>query len=307
MSFFVTTPTLRAPSESYSEPSPFLTVRLFRAILQFVDDHPWTAFALLSAACAWGHLSPLVSRHLYHDELFTCYIAHSSSVGQLLALTRTIDLHPPLSYLLVRLSFAMFGVSSWSCRLPFVLAFLATGGLLYFLVCRIVSPIYGLIVLLMLWSSSYARLAIAARPYALVGGVARAFDVCAPDQGNGCRLCRSRLNLLVAVPGKQQTVSPVQTHWGAKRSTSIRTRYRGICITTKARSTARNRSVRSESRTDRHGAHFAAGAFHLSPATAGSHRHDRSLLHAIRYERNSQSNRIAKHCHGNECVWKYFA
>lgn len=168
MSFFVTTPTLRAPSESYSEPSPFLTVRLFRAILQFVDDHPWTAFALLSAACAWGHLSPLVSRHLDHDELFTCYIAHSSSVGQLLALTRTIDLHPPLSYLLVRLSFAMFGVSSWSCRLPFVLAFLATGGLLYFLVCRIVSPIYGLIVLLMLWSSSYARLAIEARPYALV-------------------------------------------------------------------------------------------------------------------------------------------
>jgi hypothetical protein len=168
MSYFVTTPTWRAPSESYSEPSPFLTIRLFRAILQFVDAHTWIVLALLSAACTWGHLSPLVSRHLDHDELFTCYIAHSSSVSQLLTLTRTIDLHPPLSYLLVRLSFAMFGVSSWSCRLPFFLAFLATGGLLYRFVCRIVSPIYGIIVLLMLWSSSYARLAIEARPYALV-------------------------------------------------------------------------------------------------------------------------------------------
>jgi hypothetical protein len=168
MSFVVTTPTLPARSESPSEQTPFLTIRLLRAILRFVESHDWIVFAAVSAACAWGHLGALVSRHLDHDELFTSYIAQAPSVRQLLTLTRTIDLHPPLSYVLVRLSFASFGVSSWSCRLPFVLAFLATGAILYFFVCRLVSPVYGLIVLLPLWSSSYARLAIEARPYALV-------------------------------------------------------------------------------------------------------------------------------------------
>jgi Dolichyl-phosphate-mannose-protein mannosyltransferase len=168
MSFFVTTPTLRARSESYSELSPFLTIRLVRGILRLVETHYWIACAVATTACAWGHLGALISRHLDHDELFTSYIAQSPSISQLLTLTRTIDLHPPLSYLLVRLSYAVFGVSSWSCRLPFFLAFLATGAILHFFVCRLVSPIYGLIALLTLWSSYYALLAIEARPYALV-------------------------------------------------------------------------------------------------------------------------------------------
>ncbi|HSZ63830.1 MAG TPA: glycosyltransferase family 39 protein [Terriglobales bacterium] len=86
----------------------------------------------------------------------------------MLKLTRTIDLHPPLSYLLVRCSFAVFGVSAWSCRLPFFIAFLASSALLYFFVSRLLSPIYGLIATLIVWSSPYAHLATDARPYALI-------------------------------------------------------------------------------------------------------------------------------------------
>jgi hypothetical protein len=168
MSYFATSPALHGRSESHSGLSPFYTIRLLRAIMQLVDDHAWMVFAAASAACGWGYLTSMASRHLDHDELFTCYIAQASSIRQVLTLTRTIDLHPPLSYLLVRLSFGLFGVSSWTCRLPFFVAFLATGAVLYFFISRLVSPTYGLIALLTLWSSSYARLAIEARPYALV-------------------------------------------------------------------------------------------------------------------------------------------
>jgi hypothetical protein len=110
----------------------------------------------------------MASRHLDHDELFTFYIAQAQTLRDLLKLTHTIDLHPPLSYLLVRASFAIFGVSAWSCRLPFLLAFLATSGLLFFFLCRILSPLHGLISTLLLWTTPYAHLANEARPYSLL-------------------------------------------------------------------------------------------------------------------------------------------
>jgi Dolichyl-phosphate-mannose-protein mannosyltransferase len=168
MSYVVTTPRFNTRSESHSAPSPFVTIRVLQAILGLIETHRWIVFVVVSAACAWGHLGALISRHLDHDELFTSYIAQAPSIRQLLTLTRTIDLHPPLSYLLLRLSYTVFGVSSWSCRLPFFLAYIATGAILYLFICRLASPIYGLITLLTLWSSSYALLAIEARPYALV-------------------------------------------------------------------------------------------------------------------------------------------
>jgi hypothetical protein len=160
--------TIRADSKFGRGSSPFLTVRLLRVIADFTETHGWWFFAAICLGCGWGRIDNLVVRHLDHDELFTFYIAQASNIGQLLKLTRTIDLHPPLSYLLVRSSFAIFGVSAWSCRLPFFVAFLATSALLYSFVNRLLSPIYGLIAILILWSSPYARLATEARPYAMV-------------------------------------------------------------------------------------------------------------------------------------------
>ena len=157
-----------ARPEAYADPSPYLTVRLLKTVSRLIDSRGWIAFAAVSVVCAWGHINAAASRHLDHDELFTFYIAQAPSLRQLLNLTHTRDLHPPLSYLLVRSSFAIFGVSSWSCRLPFLLAFLATGALLYFFVTRLLSPVYGLIATLILWSSPYAHLAAEARPYAMI-------------------------------------------------------------------------------------------------------------------------------------------
>jgi 4-amino-4-deoxy-L-arabinose transferase-like glycosyltransferase len=139
-----------------------------KALCGFVEAHGWIVFAVVSLLCGWIRLNSLASRHLDHDELYTFYIAQAPTLKQLFLLTRTIDLHPPLSYLLIRVSFAVFGINSWSCRLPSVIAFFLTAALLYWLVARIVAPIYGIIATLVLWSVPFAYMADEARPYSLL-------------------------------------------------------------------------------------------------------------------------------------------
>ena len=168
MSSFARTRALGPGSKPSPVASPFLTVRLLHAIAGFAEAYGWPFFAAISVVFAWGHLSGMGSRHLDHDELFTFYIAQAPSLRQLFTLTHTIDLHPPLSYLFVRASFAIFGVSSWSCRLPFLLAFLGFSALLFHFLSRLLSPLYGLMAVLIVWTSPYAHLATEARSYSMI-------------------------------------------------------------------------------------------------------------------------------------------
>lgn len=148
--------------------SPLATVRFLRAISRFVDTHGWIAFTVVSSFCGWLRLRTFASRHLDHDELYTYYIAQAPTLKQLLTLTRTVDLHPPLSYLLIRASFGLFGVSAWSCRLPSVIAILGTAALVYWLARRALSPLYGIVAVLVFWSVPFTYYATEARPYSLV-------------------------------------------------------------------------------------------------------------------------------------------
>jgi len=159
---------IQAASKVGSGSSSFFTVRLLYAIADFAETHSWSVFAAICLGCGWGRVANLNSRHLDHDEIFTFYIAQAPTFRELLRLTHTIDFHPPLSYLLVRVSFAIFGVSAWSCRLPFLLGFLGTSALLFVFLRRLLSPVYGLMATLLLWSTPYAHLANEARPYAMV-------------------------------------------------------------------------------------------------------------------------------------------
>jgi hypothetical protein len=151
-----------------SRPSPFTSVRLIRALARFVDSHGWIVFTAVSSACAWLRLRTFDSRHLDHDELYSYYIAQAPTLKQLLLLTRTVDLHPPLSYLLIRISFALFGVSSWSCRLPSVIAILCTAALVFWMARRIFTSLYGIIAVLVFWSVPFTYQADEARPYSLL-------------------------------------------------------------------------------------------------------------------------------------------
>jgi hypothetical protein len=168
MSSFARTQAIGPGSKSSLEASPFLTVRVLHAIAGFAEAHGWLFFTAISFGFGWSYVSGMAARHLDHDELFTFYIAQAPSLRRLFALTHTIDLHPPLSYLFVRASFAIFGVSSWSCRLPFLLAFLAFSALVFLCLSRLLSPLYGLMAVLVLWTSPYAHLATEARSYSMI-------------------------------------------------------------------------------------------------------------------------------------------
>ncbi len=151
-----------------SASSPFITVRLLQAAARFIDSYGWLCFAIVSAICGWIRLASFSSRPLDHDELYTFYIAQAPTLQQLVALTRTVDLHPPLSYLLIRASFAIFGVSTWACRLPSVLAFLGATALIFAFMKHALSPVYGLASVLILWSVPFTYQADEARPYSLL-------------------------------------------------------------------------------------------------------------------------------------------
>jgi 4-amino-4-deoxy-L-arabinose transferase-like glycosyltransferase len=168
MRLLASSPTVGAQHTVQPHSSPLATVWLLRTLSDFVDIHAWLVFAAVSSACGWIRLNGFGSRPLDHDELYTFYIAQAPTLRQLIDLTRTIDLHPPLSYLLTRLCFSLFGISAWSCRLPSVLAFLIATASLFWLVKHILSPLYGIIAVLLLWSVPFAYQADQARPYSLL-------------------------------------------------------------------------------------------------------------------------------------------
>ncbi|MGB9234107.1 MAG: glycosyltransferase family 39 protein [Terriglobales bacterium] len=160
--------TLDTPATAGVNPSPYFSVRLLRAIARCIDSYPWAAFLLLTVGCGWIRIGAFATRFLDHDEIYSFYIAQAPTLKQMLFLTRTVDLHPPLSYLLIRLSFALFGPSIWACRLPFFLAFPGATAILFSFVRRLLSPLYGLIAVLFLWTIPYTHYAAEARPYSLV-------------------------------------------------------------------------------------------------------------------------------------------
>jgi hypothetical protein len=168
MSSFAGSAALPSISGERSGSSRFLTVRLIHFAANFADKHGWLLFGVISLSCGWGAINVMVARNLNHDELFTFYIAQAPTLHQLLKTSHTVDLQPPLSYLLVRLSFAMFGISAWSCRLPFLVAYFVSSAIVFYFLRRLVSATYGLIGALLLWSNPLVYLAREARPYSIL-------------------------------------------------------------------------------------------------------------------------------------------
>jgi 4-amino-4-deoxy-L-arabinose transferase-like glycosyltransferase len=83
-------------------------------------------------------------RKLWHDELFTYYIAKSPSMSRLFQEIQ-LDLNPPLIYLADRLPLSAFGDNSYATRLPSIVAFLLRSLCFYAFVSRRFRPVYGLL------------------------------------------------------------------------------------------------------------------------------------------------------------------
>lgn len=105
---------------------------------------------------------------LWHDELFTFYIASAPSLSAMWDAIVHIDWQPPLIFLTARLSQHLFGVNEFATRLPSTVAFyLASIGVVVILKRRI-GALWAAVPVLLFWFSFYFKYAAEARPYALL-------------------------------------------------------------------------------------------------------------------------------------------
>lgn len=144
--------------------------RLRQALERFADAleaRPFLVFALLTLVYL-----PIVYqtgiRLLWHDELYTFNIAHAPDFKTLIDDTRTLDLNPPLVYLLTRLSNHWFGDSAFATRLPSAIAFYGAMVFLFLYVRRKIGTLFAALALLLFWSTDYVLYCTEARPYALL-------------------------------------------------------------------------------------------------------------------------------------------
>jgi hypothetical protein len=136
----------------------------------FLERHSWILFPLILLAFVPKILLQSRGRPLWHDELFTYYISQAPDLATLVHQTRTLDLNPPLSFLLVRGALHAFHPSATVCRLPYMLGFILCMGCLYSFVSKKVGPLWGMAAALLLASGVAFPYALEARPYGLLLG-----------------------------------------------------------------------------------------------------------------------------------------
>ena len=105
---------------------------------------------------------------LWHDELYTYYIAQAHSFSQMLRWTRSIDLNPPLYYIAARFTFHFLHPGPFSVRLPSMVAYFVATLCVYQFVQRRLTPLYGFLSALVLLTGPFYLYAYEARPYAMV-------------------------------------------------------------------------------------------------------------------------------------------
>ena len=113
-----------------------------------------------------------LSQHkaLWHDELFTYYIAQAPSLRAMWREFTSMDLNPPMIYLLTRASFRLFGATTQATRLPEIVFFLVALGGIYRFTARRMGAVYGGFAAAVLMMGKTCELALEARPYTLLIG-----------------------------------------------------------------------------------------------------------------------------------------
>lgn len=144
------------------------SAHLLATLAHWLELHPAAAFTALLAVYLPASLAQSSAHLLWHDELFTLYIARARTLRALFADLRLIDLNPPLSYLLSRASLSAFTPGTLACRLPEIAAFAAAMLFLFCFVRRRAGVLFGLCSAALLLSSLAGELATDARPYALL-------------------------------------------------------------------------------------------------------------------------------------------
>lgn len=152
-----------------------------------VDVEPLHSQRLVILSVLFGYLAVLIvgalavsaRRLLWHDELFTYYIATLPSFSQVWsALSTGTDGMPPAYYAIVRGSLWIFGNNNIALRLPGLIGFLLLAVALFNFVSLRLSPIYGAITALFPMVTGAQYYVHEARPYGLELGFAALALLC---------------------------------------------------------------------------------------------------------------------------------
>ena len=139
-------------------------------VLEGAERHTSVLLALILLLDIFVALRTSLESVLWHDELFTYAISQAPTLRDLMMEIRSIDLNPPLSYLLTRASFHLFGVGTLQCRLPEMLGFLLAVAAIFFFVRRRAGNSYGFLASSMLVASAAGTATVQSRPYGLMLG-----------------------------------------------------------------------------------------------------------------------------------------
>lgn len=145
---------------------------------QLAATHSRALLAAIFAIYALAQLDYSLATPLWHDELFTFYIAQAPSLRAMFGEIHRVDLNPPLSYLLTKLSFALFGVGTLQCRLPEIAGFALAMACIFRFVERRAGGVWGLLAASLLFASRAGELVTQARPYGLMLGFSALALVC---------------------------------------------------------------------------------------------------------------------------------
>ncbi|MGI4827849.1 MAG: hypothetical protein ACRYFU_06630 [Janthinobacterium lividum] len=136
-----------------------------------VESNPFAVFGVLLVVYVFAQLRYSLAAPLWHDELFTFYIAQAPSMAGMLERIRAVDLNPPLSYLLTRVCFKLLGVGTLQCRLTEIVAFALGMFGIFLFVRRRAGVAFGLLAAALLFGSRAGELVYQARPYGLMLGM----------------------------------------------------------------------------------------------------------------------------------------
>lgn len=157
-----------------SEPKGASTTRKsappFAELGSWVDAHSAFCLVILVAILVLVQLGLSLRIPLWHDEVFTWCIAQAPSIHNLMHLIRTIDLNPPLSYLITRASYHLFGVGTLQTRLPEVAGFALAMVCLFVFVRRRAGNSFGILAAAILLAGKASEPAIDGRPYGFLFG-----------------------------------------------------------------------------------------------------------------------------------------
>jgi Flp pilus assembly pilin Flp len=144
--------------------------RLLNGVNNFFEAHPGLSLLLLLSIYFPAALQASRSTPLWHDELFTYYIAQAPTLREMWVNLRSHDLNPPLMYLLTRWSFQLFGIGTLATRVPEILGFLLWILCMFRFVRKRMGVSFAIFAVLALLESDAFQFSVDARPYSLLLG-----------------------------------------------------------------------------------------------------------------------------------------